>query len=432
MSGRFPTTTLVLALLAALLALAGCGHHGGTSSSTDVNMISPRYGHTATALPDGRVVLVGGVERSDFGLDDELVSRLEIFDPVTERFTTGRESLDLRRAFHAASFSNGGTPADPSDDYILVSGGLDVDADRLDLLSRATLRIATIDFSIDDVEDLPTPTMDHQAVTLPDGRVAFIFGRDESGDAIDDIVIYAADGRTIDTTDDVIGEERWNHRAVSIPDGSAGAILVTGGRDETDVEDDGFLYDVATGTVSKFGLSPGRHRQLHTLTYLDAGTPSDLSDDVVVETGGLKETEEDLFCGCLGDDGDADTVQLYRVQSGAVAPILTGARLRQGVFFHAAAVAASGTAAIVSGGFRSIFFDEHGHFTGDFIDSDPGHGVAVLTWNPATSTLAVRHERLIRARAMHAAAPLPDGRVLVTGGINDDRNSVRGAERLAP
>jgi hypothetical protein len=71
---RVPRPIVLFALAAAAAAAGGCGN--GSRGKTGVNLIQARYGHTQTTLPDGRVVLIGGVKRSDAGTRDTLVSEV--------------------------------------------------------------------------------------------------------------------------------------------------------------------------------------------------------------------------------------------------------------------------------------------------------------------------------------------------------------------
>jgi hypothetical protein len=258
-------------------------------------------------------------------------------------------------------------------------------------------------------------------VTLADGRVAFVGGRNAAGGPLGEITVYDAGGATNTVEVNLVGNERWNHRAVFVPDGGDGYILISGGRDDNGVEANALLYDVAARAVVAF--VPILPRQYHTLTYLDNGTPADVSDDAVIETGGLDDIEEVLGPA----EGDRSDIEVYRINGGAVSYSYVG-NLPRGTFFHAAASAASGTAVVVTGGFNSIYVNEDGVVTGDFIDSDPIRQSAILKWQPATNTVALNMFYMAVDRAMHASSPLADGRVLVTGGINDDLNSNAGIE----
>jgi Galactose oxidase, central domain len=69
-----------------------------------------RWGHTATLLRDGRVLIAGGV-----GKDDEVLATSELFDPTTNSFVAGA-TLNQPRALHTATLL--------ADDRVLILGGL--------------------------------------------------------------------------------------------------------------------------------------------------------------------------------------------------------------------------------------------------------------------------------------------------------------------
>ena len=62
-----------------------------------------RTGHTATRLPDGRILILGGGRKNDVGNILDLVETVEIFDPATEQFDVVPFSgQPIRRALHTA------------------------------------------------------------------------------------------------------------------------------------------------------------------------------------------------------------------------------------------------------------------------------------------------------------------------------------------
>ena len=74
-------------------------------------MTQARWGHTATLLPDGRVLIAGGAA----ALSGESTNTAEIYDPATQTFnSTG--SMATTRVFHAAAWI-------PSLNKVLISGG---------------------------------------------------------------------------------------------------------------------------------------------------------------------------------------------------------------------------------------------------------------------------------------------------------------------
>ena len=77
--------------------------------SMTANMGMPRAGHTATLLPDGKVLIVGGFSSVTGGGYDGGTDTAELYDPDTGTFTrTGRmtaaRSWHLRRYSTAAKF----------------------------------------------------------------------------------------------------------------------------------------------------------------------------------------------------------------------------------------------------------------------------------------------------------------------------------------
>src|SRR6266705_750219 len=94
---------IVTCLLTGLLACSGVSDArksitatAGSVTSTG-KMSTPRAGHTATLLPNGKVLIVGGMER-----DGVFFATAELYDSATGRFTpTGsmRPSVSARKQY---------------------------------------------------------------------------------------------------------------------------------------------------------------------------------------------------------------------------------------------------------------------------------------------------------------------------------------------
>ena len=79
----------------------------GTFSATG-SMISPRAGHTATLLADGKVLIAGGFAAIGVvGVADPTLTTAELYDPATGTFTRTGDMIQ-GRAFHAATLMGNG------------------------------------------------------------------------------------------------------------------------------------------------------------------------------------------------------------------------------------------------------------------------------------------------------------------------------------
>jgi len=126
------------------------------------SMLAARSGHTASLLPDGRVLLAGG---SNSGGP---VSALEIFDPSSDSFS-GAGVLGSPVSQHAA--------ATLADGRVLIAGG----SDGTNALATTYLFDPSSN-SITSGPNLSTPRVGASATTLLDGLVLVAGGNDGSND----------------------------------------------------------------------------------------------------------------------------------------------------------------------------------------------------------------------------------------------------------
>lgn len=77
--------------------------HAAAFTPVQAPMRSPRVGHTATRLPDGRVLLLGGSVTDALDEIDDLVDPVELYDPATGTFRQiPYLGPPIRRAYHSA------------------------------------------------------------------------------------------------------------------------------------------------------------------------------------------------------------------------------------------------------------------------------------------------------------------------------------------
>lgn len=231
-------------------------------------MMTARHSHTATLLPDGKVLIAGG-----YGEGTTTLPAAEVFDPARNSFASTGSLLAARAGHLAVLLENG---------KVLVAGGL---GPGWDFLSSAELYDpATGRFS-------PTGSMtvareSHVAVRLLDGR-ALIVGGHRGRRA--DITLYAS-AETYDPATGVFSPvghmriRRHKHDAVRLPDGR---VLITGGSDERDdrgVYDSSELFDPKTGA-----FTAGPRMKLG--RYKHAGSTLVLESGLVLIAGGAPRAE---------------------------------------------------------------------------------------------------------------------------------------------
>jgi hypothetical protein len=131
-------------------------------------MTQARYGHTATLLPDGRVLIAGGTT-PDLP-DTDVSAAMEVFDPATGRFSSAG-SLLRPRSHHTATLL--------ADGQILFAGGRTFGEGTLATatlemvdLGRAQSRLVTSSW---------TTRYRHTATRLPSGEVILAGGTEGGG-----------------------------------------------------------------------------------------------------------------------------------------------------------------------------------------------------------------------------------------------------------
>lgn len=256
-------------------------------SDVSARLVAARTGHTASRLPDGRVLLLGGSTRSQPGLVDELVPTAELFDPATGTFEAvpvenedGSPALPVRRSGHTAAVF----VADDGEAMVYLYGGLgpryDGDAvvpiefirtlrfepgpDRLVAVGpRERFRIAPI------AGHTQTPLEDVGADGFGRYLVAGTSLPDASGPAAPFVFTFAP-GELV--TDEVgPAKPRTGHAAARF----GRLVLVSGGRDPATAAAlrDGEVFAREAGRLFRFGDDPRPNvaRWGHTATNLGDG-----------------------------------------------------------------------------------------------------------------------------------------------------------------
>lgn len=212
-------------------------------------LATARSFHTATLLPDGRVLVVGGHTWVFWQLNAAVLDTVELYDPAADAWTSGG-TLSTPRSGHSATLL--------ADGRVLVAGGSGATAELFDPASKTWSATGS----------MGEGRRSHFAVLLQDGRV--IVGG--SGSATSTEVYSPATG-TWSAVGNLASYE-GRRTATLLPDGR---VLVAGGYNSNRVSMASELFDPNANTWSvTHALSSARIKHAATL----------LADGRVLVTGG--------------------------------------------------------------------------------------------------------------------------------------------------
>jgi hypothetical protein len=211
------------------------------------SMLTARTGHTATLLPDGKVLIAGGYGPGSGGR----WATAELYDPSTRTFTATGSMITPHVCHSATLLANGKVLIAGSDFY-----GHSAIAELYD---PATGAFAATGTNADPSGDRPLcPT----ATLLPDGRVLIASGVGESAE------IYDSGTGAFNVTGRAPSRGDYQFVATLLMNGK---VLVDGGDDENNHYNHAQLYDPANSVFTDTGNMTVA-RAFQTATLLPDGT----------------------------------------------------------------------------------------------------------------------------------------------------------------
>ncbi len=334
-------------------------------------MGSARAAHTTTVLPDGRVLLTGGMTG-----DENTAAGAELYDPASGTFTRTGPMRTPRHSHSSTLLSDGS---------VLIAGGYDAAGDYLQ--SAELFDPATNTFRRTGV--MTGARAGHVAVPLGNGRVLLVGGVGEGWTFLSSAELYDPATASFTPTGSM-RVPRESHAAVRLTDGR---VLVIGGhrgRQATiQLYTSAEMYDPETGEFSPAGdMTIRRHKHDAVL----------LRDGRALITGGTDERDSrgvyastEIYDPRTGDFRATGRMRLPRYKHGGTSVLLPEGRVL-----------------LAGGADRAEVYD------------------------PRAGTFVLVSGEVHLPGLFSATSPLADGRVLITGGYGGNRGPQSGAWLYRP
>jgi hypothetical protein len=220
---------------------------GAGSLNPSTPMLEPRSGHTATLLPDGKVLIAGGMRGNQ-----DFYKSAELYDPASGKSQPTGE-MHQRRVGHIAVLLPSGR--------VLVAGGW-VGGGGTD--SAELYDPATGQFSL--IAKMTSPRGRPSATLLTNGDVLIVGGERRDNESLTSAEIFHVKTLSFQTTGSML-HARVSHTATLLNDGR---ILIVGGYADS-VASSAELYDPKSGTFAETG-SMSTARCKHTAGPLPDGS----------------------------------------------------------------------------------------------------------------------------------------------------------------
>lgn len=330
-----------------------CGPGTFTAAAS---LAKARYSHTATLLPDGKVLVVGGFD------DTNAVGSAELYDPATKTWSAAG-AMATPRYLHAATLLPNGK--------VLVSGGISVSTavPTNELYDPATNTWSAAGAMI-------APRFFHTATLLANGKV-LVSGGVNSTTAVATAELYDPATNTWAATGSM-ATSRYYHAANALPNGK---VLVTGGFSSAGVAT-AEQYDPATGTWASAG-SMAVARWEHAATLL--------ADGSVLVSGGVNDA---------AGKATVASAELYDPTANTWSAVGSMAQARNR---HSASLLGNGKVLVMGGVELGAMGGETVLATAELYDP------VAKTWSSAGNLSAPREKQ--------TATVLTNGQVLFSGGV---------------
>ncbi|WP_413575488.1 Kelch repeat-containing protein [Bdellovibrio sp. HCB290] len=373
---------------------------------------SRRVRNTATTLADGRILVVGGTYQN---APNPALASVEVFNTLTSRWSNGPQLTESRSHHTATLLANG---------KVLVVGG------RSDLTFRATAELYDSNTnSWSSANSMSVARASHTATLLQDGRVLVAGGQTGNVTYTASLEIYDPATNSWSAAGS-LPVARARHAAVLFPNGK---VLIVGGSNPGLLSDTETIIPNTPPALPSFeaiktNIGAGRNDLTATL----------LKDGRAVVIGGLGAISPSAAVGIIDPANPGALIpatSLTTARFGHTATLVNGILVVTGGFSDAAGSTALNDSLIYTpdgslGSWSSLGTLKNGvrglhtaNISGDYLILLNG---ITGTTSPVTMAEKIdmskftwrRQGNLAKDRALHVTALLPNGKVLVAGGLS--------------
>ena len=373
----------------------------GTAGTGCQPLAEARAGHTATRLPDGRVLLAGGYQLDLKGTKATMLASAELFDPVSGALTRG-PALGSRRAFHTATRL--------PDGQVLLAGG-ETDGSGSVQPTRSA-EVVDVGRGTTTALELAAARARHAAAADAQGRVLLVGGTGVGGAVVSTAEGYdPGSGRffAVPTSVPRVGMGVW-------PVGDGRRLAVVGGAEGTALRPEVLLFAYEGSTFVPAGdggrlIEPRRDGAL-----VSFGGPERL-----LYVGGQ-------FVAGEARNGEVATGASFRstrflASSEVLAPGASSPAARGPVLFprrEPCAVTLPDGRVMTLGGLREYVDYDPTDRLYKYVQVSEPRGELFSVGEDGRAPVSLGTPPLERARHQHTCTVLEDGAVLVVGGLDQE------------
>jgi N-acetylneuraminic acid mutarotase len=231
-----------------------------TFTALSATMTTSRAYHTATLLPSGLVLITGGSPGSN---GTTAFNTAELYNPTANTFTALSPTMTTSRASHTATLLPNGK--------VLLTGGFGGANGSTTALNSAELYDPIANTFTALSATMTTARAGHTATLLPNGKVLLTGGFNNSDTNLNTAELYDPTANTFTALTATMTSTRDQHTATALPNGDVLLTGGSTSAFDVPALNTAELYDPTANTFTALSATMTTNREFHTATLLPTG-----------------------------------------------------------------------------------------------------------------------------------------------------------------